>query len=240
MNYENIYKLINSVNIKNSYCILEAILRIIDIDLYNSPKFDIKSNVNIFSKKLANDLIQKKLYTDFPNILRFEKNNIYSKLINNEECDENIYKYISIYLELNIIILKDCKYRFVGSYNSSISSIILVETNINIFSPIYLVENDKIYNIFTDVDIIKILDYFSLDNKLVFNNKNELTNNELKQINRLKNYTLSKLQEICEIYSVDIYKYINDRKLYKKKTDLFEELKLYLINNNNNNNNNNK
>tara|TARA_B110000971_G_scaffold156364_1_gene159732 strand:+ start:1032 stop:1751 length:720 start_codon:yes stop_codon:yes gene_type:complete len=237
MNYENIYKLINSVNIKNSYCILEAILRIIDIDLYNSPKYDIKSNVNVFSKKLANDLIQKKLYTDFPNILRFEKNNIYSKLINNEECDENIYKYISIYLELNIIILKDSKYRFVGSYNSSISSIFLVETSINIFAPIYLVEKDKIYNIFKDPDVIKILDYFSSDNKLVFNNKKELTNKELKQINRLKNYTLSKLQEICEIYSIDIYKYISDRKLYKKKTDLFEELKLYLINDNDNSNN---
>tara|TARA_B110001452_G_scaffold15488_4_gene12578 strand:- start:7016 stop:7717 length:702 start_codon:yes stop_codon:yes gene_type:complete len=232
MNYENIYKLINSVNIKNSYCILEAILRIIDIDLYNSPKYDIKSNVNIFSKKLANDLIQKKLYTNFPNILRFEKNNIYSKLINNEECDENIYKYISIYLELNIIILKNNKYRFVGSYNSSISSIFLVETDTNIFAPIYIIENDKIYNIFTDIDVIKILDYFSSDNKLVFNNKKELTIKEIKQINRLKNYTLSKLQEICEIYSIDIYKYINDRKLFKKKTDLFEELKLHLINNN--------
>ena len=231
MNYEKIYELINNINIKYSYDFLETILRIIDVDLYNSPKFEIKTNVNIFRRKLANDLIQKKLYKNFPNILKFERNNIYSKLINNEECDENIYKYVSIYLELNIIILKNKKYRFVGSYNKNISSIILVEIENNKFIPIYLALNSKIYNIFEDYDIEKILNNFKLDNRLIFNNKKELTNNEYKQINKLKNYTLSKLQEICETYSINIYKYINDRKLYKKKLELFEELKINLINN---------
>lgn len=233
MNYEKIYDLINNINIKNSFSFLETILRIIDVDLYNSPKFEIKTNLNIFRRKLANDLIQKKLYKNFPNILKFERNNIYSKLINNEECDENIYKYVSLYLEVNIIILKDKKYRFVGSYNNTISSIILVEIDNTKFIPIYLTLDNKIYNIFEDFDIQKILDYFDLDNRLIFNNKKELTNNEYKQINKLKNYTLSKLQEICETYSINIYKYINDRKLYKKKIELFEELKLNLINKNN-------
>jgi hypothetical protein len=232
MNYEKIYDLINNINIKNSFSFLETILRIIDVDLYNSPKFEIKTNLNIFRRKLANDLIQKKLYKNFPNILKFERNNIYSKLINNEECDENIYKYVSLYLEVNIIILKDKKYRFVGSYNNTISSIILVEIDNTKFIPIYLTLDNKIYNIFEDFDIQKILDYFDLDNRLIFNNKKELTNNEYKQINKLKNYTLSKLQEICETYSINIYKYINDRKLYKKKIELFEELKLNLINKN--------
>ena len=176
-------------------------------------------------------MIQKKLYKNFPNILKFERNNIYSKLINNEECDENIYKYISIYLELNIIILKNNKYRFVGEYNNNISSIIIVELENNRFIAIYLALDNKIYNIFVDSDIKKILEFFSVDNRLIFNNKKELTNNEYKQINKLKNYSLGKLQEICEIYSINIYKYINDRKLYKKKIELFEELKINLINN---------
>lgn len=231
MNYEKIYQLINNVNTKYTFNILETILRIIDVDLYNSSKNEIKSNVNIFRRKLANDLIQKKLYKNFPNILKFERNNIYSKLINNEECDENIYKYISIYLELNIIILKNNKYRFVGEYNNNISSIIIVELENNRFVPIYLALDNKIYNIFVDSDIKKILEFFSVDNRLIFNNKKELTNNEYKQINKLKNYSLGKLQEICEIYSINIYKYINDRKLYKKKIELFEELKINLINN---------
>lgn len=231
MNYEKIYQVINNVNTKYTFNILETILRIIDVDLYNSSKNEIKSNVNIFRRKLANDLIQKKLYKNFPNILKFERNNIYSKLINNEECDENIYKYISIYLELNIIILKNNKYRFVGEYNNNISSIIIVELENNRFVPIYLALDNKIYNIFVDSDIKKILEFFSVDNRLIFNNKKELTNNEYKQINKLKNYSLGKLQEICEIYSINIYKYINDRKLYKKKIELFEELKINLINN---------
>ena len=138
MNYEKIYQLINNVNTKYTFNILETILRIIDIDLYNSSRNDIKSNVNIFRRKLANDLIQKKLYKNFPNKLKFEKNNIYSKLINNEDCDENIYKYISLYLELNIIIFKNKKYRFVGKYNNNISSIIIVEIDNNKFAPIYI------------------------------------------------------------------------------------------------------
>ena len=230
MNYEKIYELINNVNIKNSYNILEAVLRLIDIDLFNSQKYDIKTNVNIFRRKLANDLIQKKLYKNFPNKLKFERNNIYSKLINNEDCDENIYKYISLYLELNIIIFKNKKYRFVGKYNNNISSIIIVEID-NKFVPIYMVIDSKIYNIFEDYNIQKILNKYKMDNRLIFNNKKELTNNEYKEINKLKNYKLSKLQEMCEIYEIDIYKNVDNKKLCKKKSELFEELKINLINN---------
>ena len=39
------------------------------------------------------------------------------------------------------------------------------------------------------------MEYFSTDNRLIFNNK-ELTNNEYKEINKLKNYKLDKLQEL--------------------------------------------
>ena len=61
--------------------------------------------------------------------------------------------------------------------------------------------------------------------------KKELTNNEYKEINKLKNYKLSKLQEICEIYEIDIYKNVDNKKLCKKKSELFEELKINLTNN---------
>ena len=233
MNYDKIYNIINDVNKQNSYYILEAILRIIDIDLNNSPKYEIKTNIDIFRRKLANDLLQKKLYIKFPNKLKFERNNIYSKLVNNEEFDENIYKYISFYLELNIVILKNKKYRFVCPYNNNISTIILVEADDNKFIPIYILLDNKIYNIFEDCDMKKMLEYFSVDNRLIFNNKKELTNNEYKEINKLKNYKLDKLQELCEVYSINKYRCNNGKKIFKKKNDLFEELKLFLINNNN-------
>ena len=233
MNYDKIYNIINDVNKQNSYYILEAILRIIDIDLNNSPKYEIKTNIDIFRRKLANDLLQKKLYIKFPNKLKFERNNIYSKLVNNEEFDENIYKYISFYLELNIVILKNKKYRFVCPYNNNISTIILVEADDNKFIPIYILLDNKIYNIFEDCDMKKMLEYFTVDNRLIFNNKKELTNNEYKEINKLKNYKLDKLQELCEVYSINKYRCNNGKKIFKKKNDLFEELKLFLINNNN-------
>ena len=233
MNYDKIYNIINDVNKQNSYYILEAILRIIDIDLNNSPKYEIKTNIDIFRRKLANDLLQKKLYIKFPNKLKFERNNIYSKLVNNEEFDENIYKYISFYLELNIVILKNKKYRFVCPYNNNISTIILVEADDNKFIPIYILLDNKIYNIFEDCDMKKMLEYFTVDNRLIFNNKKELTNNEYKEINKLKNYKLDKLQELCEVYSINKYRCNNGKKIFKKKNDLFEELKLFLINDNN-------
>ena len=134
MDYKQICNIINyhTNNINNnkkynSYCILEGVLRIIDIELNNYNKHEIKNSVNVFRRKLGNELIQKKLYKILPNIFKLEKNDIYSKLINNEKCDENIFKYISYYLELNIIIIKDRKYRYVNTYNSTIHSIILVE-----------------------------------------------------------------------------------------------------------------
>ncbi len=235
MKYNNIYKLVNSYTINEKtrgFPILEAILKIIDIDLATYPKYDIKNYVNIFRRKLANDLIQKKKYKDLPNILKLEKNDIYSKLINNEECDENTYKYVSFYLELNIIIIKNNKYRYVNEYNKNIHTVILVEINDNKFVPIFLIEDSIVYNMFSDKDLVEILKFFEVDSRLIFNNKVELTNKEFKQINKLKNYKLSQLHEICEIYSINIYKYISDRKLYKKKLELFEELKLKLINKN--------
>ena len=232
MNYDNVHKIIANYSSKTKYgySILEAILKNIDIDLNTYPKNDIKNYVNIFRRKLANDLIQKKKYKDLPNILKLEKNDIYTKLINKEECDENIYKYISFYIELNIIIIKNGKYRYINEYNNNINSIILVEVIDNRFVPVYSVEEIHIYNIFEYTTVQKILEKYILDSRLIFNNKIELTNKEYKQINKLKNYKLADLHNICEIYSINIYKYISDRKLYKKKIELFEEIKLNLIN----------
>ena len=63
--------------------------------------------------------------------------------------------------------------------------------------------------------------------KLIFNNKNEVNDEELKQINKLKNNKLNELHKLCEIYNINIME--NSKKL-KKKIDLFEELKNKLIN----------
>ena len=257
----DLYKLIDK-NIKNNiqnnikndkikhYGFLECILRIIDIDINNLNKSDIITNVNIFRRKLGNELIQNNLYKILPNKLRFSKNSIHLKLINNELCDENIYKYISYYLELNIIIINNDTYRCVNPYDSMINSIILVENKITRFTPIYVLYNGDICNICDDILIKNILQNYKLNNKIIFNNKTTVTDEELKQINKFKNYKLQELQDLCEIYNINIYndsnnkqnkiqnenniqyknEILNENKKYKKKQYLFEELKNKLIN----------
>ena len=76
---------------------MESILRIIDIDINNLKKEEIIKNVDIFRRKVGNDLIQNNLYKSLPNTVKCKKNSIHLKLINNDICDENIYKYISYY-----------------------------------------------------------------------------------------------------------------------------------------------
>lgn len=237
----DLYKLIDK-NIKSNinndksrhYGFLECILRIIDIDINNLNKSDIINNVNIFRRKLGNDLIQKNLYKILPNKLRFSKNSIHLKLINNELCDENIYKYISYYLELNIIIINNDTYRCVNPYDSMINTIILLENKITRFIPIYVLYNGDICNIFDDALIKNILQNYKLNSKIIFNNKTTVTDEELKEINKFKNYKLQELHDLCKIYKINIYNdsnnKLNENKKYKKKQDLFEELKNKLIN----------
>ena len=205
---------------------LETILRIIDVDLNTFKKEDIIKNVNIFRRKLGNDLIQKNLYKNLPNKLRFKKNSIHLKLINNEICDEYIYQYLSYYLELNILIIHDNTYRFVNTYDEEINTIILLQTDPIKFIPIYVVFNYKLNNIFEDEIINEIVKNFELNKKLIFNDKTSITDEEIKIVNKYKNCKLNELQDICKVYDIDIF---NNNKL-KKKIELFEEFKNKLIN----------
>ena len=215
-------------NIKYYY-FLESILRLIDIDLNNLNRNELINNINIFRIKLGNDLIQKNIYKLLPNKLRLNKNSIHLKLINNELCDENIYKYVSYYLELNILIFKENTYRFVNSYDKNINTIILVEKNKLKFIPIYITDNqNKLYNMYDDIIIDNLILKFELNKKIIFNNKNEVYEEDLKQINKLKNSKLTELHELCIIYDIDIKE--NNKEKLKKKINIFEELKNKLIN----------
>ena len=233
MIYQKIYDLIqSSYNSKSYYNIIETILRVLDIDLNLLPIDDIKANTEIFRKKMGNELLSKQLYKNLPYCLKIEKNSINLILINNKNIDENTIKYISYYLNLNIIIIKNNKYRYINKYNNNIDSIILIENDNNKYKPIFFVDNNEIYNIFNDDDINHILNYFTIDNRIIFNNNEDLSDKDYKQIEKIKTQQLYKLQKICENYDINIYKYIDSKKLYKKKNELFEELKIKLINKN--------
>lgn len=215
-------------NAKNYY-FLESILRLIDIDLNNLNRNEIINNLNIFRIKLGNDLILENIYKSLPNKLRLNKNSIYLKLINNECCDENIYKYVSYYLELNILIFSDNTYRFVNEYDKDINTIILIEKDKIKFIPIYITDSqNKLYNMYDNIVIDNLLLKFESNKKIIFNNKNEINEEELKKINKLKNSKLNELQELCKIYNINIKDASNIK--FKKKIDIFEELKNKLIN----------
>ena len=206
-----------STNKKTFFCsFLEAVLKLIDVDINVLHKNSVKEYVDIFRNKLANDLISKELYRKFDYSLKIERNDIYSNLINNNNIDENTKKYISIYINLNIIIINNNKYRYINKYNNNLKSIILLENDYKYF-PIYIIKNNTYYNIFDNQIMSQLVNKYSLDNRLIFNNNININDKEFKQINKLKTLKLSKLQDICVDYNINIYKYEDTRKLLKKK-----------------------
>ena len=223
----SIYENIEKIKTNKAYRFMECILRIIDLDINSINKQDISNNVNIFRRKLGNELLQNNLYKILPPKVRARKNTIYTKLINNEICDENTFKYISYYLNLNIIILDNIYYRYVNDYDPEINNIVILQKDNIHFIPVILNIENNIINIFdnTIVDIMK--NKYKLNKKLVFNNKDVITEEEIKQVNRLKNLKSNELCDLCEVYNLK-YKDINNKIL--KKNILFEKLKMELIN----------
>ena len=126
-----------------------------------------------------------------------------------------IQKYIGYYINLNIIIINDLKYRYINEYDNNKNSIILLEKK-KLYYQIYLIKNNNFNNIFTNKKILEIIKNFNLDNRLIFNNDIKLTEKKFKKINNLKNSNLKNLQNICNDYNICIYKYIDTRKLLKK------------------------
>ena len=221
--------IVNFINNKHKnktlflYNFLECILRIIDIEVNIFPRNDILEYTNIFKNRLANDLI-KNFYKKLDYNLKIA---IYTNLIHNKNIDENTKKYIGYYLNLNIIIINNYKYRYVNNYDNKKKSIIILERN-NKYHPIYLVKDNKHFNIYDNIILNEIISKFNLDNRLIFNN-NDICD---KEINKLKNNTLKSLQEICNDYDICLFKYIDTKKIFKKKNELFEEIKLKLTNKN--------
>lgn len=209
------------------YHFIECIVRLIDIDNNILHKNDVINHTNIFRKKMADDLISKEYYKKLDYNLKIEKNEIYNNLVCNKNINENVKIYISVYVNLNIIVINNNKYRYINKYNNCLNSIILLENN-DKYCPIYIVKNTEIITIFDHNTISNVLVVYSFDNRLIFNSN--INNSDYKKINQLKTYTLYKLQEICMNYDINIYKYIDTKKLLKKKIELFEELKYKLIN----------
>ena len=115
--------IVNFINNKHKnktlflYNFLECILRIIDIEVNIFPRNDILEYTNIFKNRLANDLI-KNFYKKLDYNLKIARNEIYTNLIHNKNIDENTKKYIGYYINLNIIIINNYKYKYINNYDN--------------------------------------------------------------------------------------------------------------------------
>tara|TARA_Y100000768_G_scaffold96675_1_gene70391 strand:- start:1852 stop:2541 length:690 start_codon:yes stop_codon:yes gene_type:complete len=224
---QTILSQINKYNsYRKGYIILESILRILDLEINLYNRDDINTYVSIFRKRLANDLLGKELYKKLNYKLKIKRNDIYNNLLTNTVLDNNTISYIGNYLNVNIIIIKNLRYRYIDKYNNDISSIILLELEEGYY-PIYIPYDKVNERLFNNTLLQSILKNFVIDNRIVFNK--EINKEDLQNINRLKTHNLKQLQETANIYGIDIYKFINDRKLLKKKIELVEELQFKLL-----------
>lgn len=219
MNYQIIYEEINKLNKnKYKYNIYETILRLIDIDINLCDRNLIKERTHIFKIKLANDLITHKIYKKFNFNLKKQKNFIYNYLTSqptNSKINYNIIKYISIYLNLNILIIKNNLYNFINDYNENINTLIIIDKMNSLFNG-YNYKNKTIFN---NKEITELLKFYKKNYEIIIDDNIEFDS----QFNKIKKYDLDTLYNVCNFYNINIYDNYNKIKK-KSKAKLYEEL----------------
>ena len=219
------------LNAKNKYKynIYECILRIVDpeISLLNFTDINIRSN--ILKKKLANDLVLNNLHKKFDFDLKKQKDIIYNFLISsniNVPITNNIIKYISIYLNINILIINNNLYRFVNTYNENIKTLILIEKEKDKkYYPYIYQKNNENKRFFNNNEISSIIELYDINYEIIIDDNVGFDT----QFNKIKKYDLTKIYNICKFYKMNIYSDDKNTKLKTKKT-LFEELYYILYN----------
>ncbi len=219
------------LNTKNKYKynIYECILRIVDpeISLLNFTDINIRSN--ILKKKLANDLVLNNLHKKFDFDLKKQKDIIYNFLISsniNVPITNNIIKYISIYLNINILIINNNLYRFVNTYNENIKTLILIEKEKDKkYYPYIYQKNNENKRFFNNNEISSIIELYDINYEIIIDDNVGFDT----QFNKIKKYDLTKIYNICKFYKMNIYSDDKNTKLKTKKT-LFEELYYILYN----------
>ena len=213
-------KLVYQKSRKHIHNIYECILRLLDSDICLLSFNDINIKSNIFKKKLANDLVLKHIYKKFDFDLKKQKNIIYNFLISNNintPICNNILRYISIYLKINILIIYNNLYRFVNNYDKTINTIILIEKD---------KMKNKLYKcIFNNIDIVNIIKLYNINYEIIIDDNIPFNT----QFNKIKKYNLSQIYEICKFYEINLYLDNNSTKI-KTKKKLFEELYNILYN----------
>ena len=204
MDYKKIYNDIEYYK-KRFSNIYECILKILDKEINLLERREINEKSIIFKNKLGNDLLNKKIYKLFDYNLKKQKNIIYTFLISNNiyvKVPNIILEYISIYLNCNILIIKNKLYRFINNYDENKKSIILIEKEDKYMEYIY--KTNEIYKeLFDDNDIKNIIKNFNINYEIIINEYILFST----QFNKIKKKTLDEIENICKFYNIELYNY---------------------------------
>jgi hypothetical protein len=224
-----INNLINNTQYKNNF--------IKSIILALEPNFKLYDQqiqlefLHHLKKRLKEDLIEKNLFLNFDNKLKFKKNDIYVDL-NSQSLDIEEYtkKYISHYFNINIIIINQItkKHRTIIDYNPLWYSIILINEKNNYIPFIIndLLNNEEIQIVFKE---------FIIDDLFIFRNETDISVEEKDKIAKLKKLKINELKDIAYEYDIDVYKISNSTNIknkFKTKHELVEDIKNYILENN--------
>lgn len=181
----------------NSYPFLEALIHILDNNYIlltkKLQKIYINNLVKIMSYKIMN----------YKNIKKSTQNTIFINIKNNI-IDNNSKKFISMLLNINIMILINKNYYFVNNYNNSFGTIILINCN-NKFIPIH--------NLYTNLQITELFN--NCIEEFIFNNIDDTCyeiscNKFIKKISQLK---LDELLKYIKNYNINNTNNMNKKQI---------------------------
>tara|TARA_Y100000389_G_C17458694_1_gene520017 strand:- start:1672 stop:2301 length:630 start_codon:yes stop_codon:yes gene_type:complete len=198
--------------INPEYKFIISILLILDNIIELISDTEIIKYESVFRNKLAYDLIEKNIYKKFNYSLKLRKNDIFYNLQNNI-INYYVKQYISIYLNINILILIEDRYYFINDYNNKYCSIILLQTN-NGYIPIK--------HIFNNNNIQLIINNLLIDELYKYKDENTLEEQDKSLLKYLKTCKLTKLRDFGKKYNISSY-------MNMKKTELYESIKYKIM-----------
>ena len=171
----------------------------------NNAQYNYKGQ---FCDIIRNDIYNENILNRLDNKLQQNKNSIYLNIKDNK-IDNNVKKYISLYLDLNIMIIYNNKYYNINTYNINKCTLILLLED-NKYIPVSKIFNNIEINYITNIiyeDVIyKYIDDTDIENSYIKILKmlKRLNIGELKEY--VKNYDI----DTCNMKKQDIYNYIKN------------------------------
>lgn len=198
--------------INPEYKFITSILLILDNIIELLQEKEINEYESVFRNKLAYDLIEQNIYKKFNYSLKLRKNDIFHNLKNNI-IDYYVRQYISIYLNINILILIEDRYYFINDYDVKYCSIILLQTK-NGYIPIK--------HIFNNDNIQLLIKNLIIDDLYKYKDENTLEEQDKSLLKYLKTCKLTKLREYGKKYNISSY-------MNMKKLELYESIKYKIM-----------